>query len=190
MVPCIRPLILEASTAISSSNLEAVMYSLPPPPQCAPYLVFENDRLVGRALDLVSLHALLCARQEHWAKTIQREPPVWGSDPRSPGFGAALPVLPHRKVIDARGVERGEFCSPGRMLAFFGCPPDRLHRMVDPGWDGDHRPRGRPIPGTGRRSSYSQASRPGERVWPVNTSSPVSLAGFLAAAWAVAWGRG
>ncbi len=133
------------------------MYPLPPAPRCAPYLVFENDRLVGRAPDLVSLHALLCARQEHWGKTPPIERPGLDDGPRALDLWALFPALPHRKVIDARGVERGEFCSPGRMLAFFGCPPGRLHRMVDPGWDGDHRPRGRPIPGTGRRRSYSQA---------------------------------
>lgn len=125
-------------------------------PRCAPYSVFIDDRLVARVPDLVSLHSFLTTQRARWEEERTRLTQQRARHACGFAFARPLPDYPHPQVIDARGVERQEFCSPHRILRFFDCKLQRLGRMADHGWDGDHRPRGEPVPGTGARSSYGR----------------------------------
>lgn len=125
-------------------------------PRCAPYSVFVSGRQVACAPDLLSLHSVLSDLRVEWEHERARLTQQRAQARCEFAFARPLPDYPRPQVFDARGVERGEFNSAYGILWFFGCKLERLGSVVDHGWDGDHRPRGEPVPGTGARGSYGR----------------------------------
>ena len=125
-------------------------------PRCAPYSVFIDDRLVARVPNLVSLHSFLTTHRARWEEERARLTQQRARQACEFALARPLPDHPRPQVMDARGVERPEFTSAHGILWFFGCKLERLGNVVDHGWDGDHRPRGEPVPGTGARGSYGR----------------------------------
>lgn len=116
---------------------------------CAPYAVFVASRsnLAGHAHSLAALHGLLCElsadRAQRFAERLQRR--------RDEFFlGAArnpIPGWPEFLVVDNRGELRPDLDDPRKIRRSF---PAYKH-AIDGGWNGDVRPRGMPIAGTGVR---------------------------------------
>lgn len=128
-----------------------------PAPRCAPYAVYSDGKLVGRPQNLPKLYDLLLLVSERFYRTRQEYINSFRLRFPNPDVPVLwVPVHPHVEVVDARGRVRDEFSSPRKILSYFNCQPSRLGKMVDRGWDADHRPRGTPIPGTGKSTPYGR----------------------------------
>lgn len=127
-------------------------------PRCAPYSVFSDGHLVGRAQDIVQLFEIVDSETRKFYE--RRESHIKSFRARHPSLSIpilAMPVYPCIRILDGRGQDRDEFSASWKIINYFGgCSPSRLGAMIDHGWDGDHRPRGRPVPGTGKGTSYSR----------------------------------
>lgn len=121
----------------------------------SPYSVFADGSLVARAPDIQGLFDVLKTLSDGLRE--QRRVVVYQE-------GLVATELPpsrvHVEVFDARGVLRPELASFWSLGRYFNVPSDKLHRARDHGWDADHRPRGMPIPGTGRSSGYNLLRSP------------------------------
>lgn len=126
---------------------------------CAPYSVFAGTRanFVGHATSFGALRALLskltAERSERFAELSRR---------RRDGFfdhGEPWHPLPgwfDFLVVDNRGDLRPDLDDVRKICRFF----PSSNAFVDQGWNGDVRPRGAPIGGTGRRSPYRYRRHP------------------------------
>lgn len=106
------------------------------PKSRAPYSVCRAGMPTQRAADLHALYRILCQVEED----IPAETRFYLREPGDLDY----PI----KVFDALGLAREDLQRSWYIRWNFG---PRLHGAVDYGWDGDFRPRGRPIPGTGKR---------------------------------------
>lgn len=107
----------------------------------APYAIYLDGRLIERAKSLFDLHAALLK----YEKSV---------------------VDDELYVIDAANVRREDLCRSFFIRWNFACFGTLSRSAADFGWDGDCRPRGRPIPGTGvrrRGRSYRRPSTQSER---------------------------
>ena len=128
---------------------------------CAPYAIFVGSSLVAHAPSLLVLYRIVDSistrafEAEKLAEVARARAvasgSLWGA------WRRAQPLRPCLHVVDARGIERQDLCSPWRIRWEFGSSDSALARATDPGWDGDIRPRGIPIEGTGRRVPYGRA---------------------------------
>jgi hypothetical protein len=135
-----------------------------PAPRCAPYRVFADDLLVGSANTLESLYHLLDATHDRLRAERERLTALRARRLEAGVYLRPVPELPQLCVLDARGTLREEFSSAWRLLWFFDCKAHGLRARTDHGWNGDWRPRGEPVPGTGRphgRYGRNYYRRPG-----------------------------
>lgn len=128
------------------------MHTNQPRPR-APYSVFENGVFLRAVPTLTDLHALLVARLK--AELFERE--AFEKRRCSAGaYGIWLRDFQPKElsVEDATGARRTDLETSWRLRRFI-----EEHRGEDVVWDGDARPRGVPVPGTGRWSPYSKRYR-------------------------------
>lgn len=114
-------------------------YAIPAPR--APYAIYIDGRLIERAKSLFDLHAALLKHENKLA-------------------GDEL------YVIDAANVRREDLRRSFLIRWHFADFGTLSRSAADFGWDGDFRPRGRPIPGTGvrrRGRSYRRPATQSER---------------------------
>lgn len=125
------------------------------PPCLSPYAVHVNGRLHAHAHTLPDLagvlHRLTESLHQAGRYVSFSTTPFWWPEDRSPT---------RVEVYDVRGRLRPELSVHWALPRQFDVPPGKLHRAVDWGWDGDRRPRGAPIPGTGRSGGGSILRRP------------------------------
>lgn len=122
----------------------------------APYLVYAGEHFLFLAADLQQLHGFLLEREA--AAAIQEkqalERRIRVVDRGAPWYD--LPAVPMVSVFDNRRDRRPDLASAGSIRHHFS-PRGRIAaHFVDRPWDGDIRPRGAPIPGTGRRVRYGR----------------------------------
>lgn len=120
----------------------------------SPYTVIADGRFVDRARTISELFHVL--RNLSQSLRDQGRSIAFTNDYLDMG----IPDQTHVKVFDARGSERPELADYRAIHRRFNVSPGKLHRVVDHGWDAEHRPRGFPIPGTGRSSGYGFLRRP------------------------------
>ena len=138
------------------------MLSTPARP-CAPYSVFVGNRsnFAGHAPSLRALYRLLCDLSAERAKRFAELSRRRRDEFYLHGTWDPLPGWPDFLVIDNRGELRPDLDDPRKIRRSF---PAHKH-AVDGGWNGDVRPRGTPIAGTGgrygrfRRHPHTQQER-------------------------------
>ncbi len=123
-------------------------------PDRAPYEVFVGGRVffAGFADSLCALRSLLhelqIQRRERFrALQAERQRALLEGQPLRP-----LPPYPFFLVFDRWGQLCPDLDSAGKIDRAFSS----IKHAVSYGWDGDIRPRGEPVPGTGRRFRYSR----------------------------------
>lgn len=126
------------------------------PPCRAPYTVYRGAKFIGRVTDLTQLCALLgtledlAATQRLAAETARHHALTCGA----PWYD--LPATVPLSVIDGRGLERPDLRSSGHIRHGFNHGTRAAPCLAEWPWDGDIRPRGMPVPGTGVRGRYVQ----------------------------------
>lgn len=121
----------------------------PSSPNRAPYTVFHGGLFVAR---VPTLEALVAVLSPAW---VDRDAAIRAR--RAAGEAHwFLADHPPFEVFDSQGQSRPDLCSPARIRHQHGRRNGSLEGVVERPWDGDRRPRGLPIPGTGVRRSYGR----------------------------------
>lgn len=120
----------------------------------APYRVYRGDAFVAAAPTLEHLCQLLEALEQQ--DLAARQAFEVARDRRPGVFLVDRPAPPRPHVIDARGAERDDLCAPWAIRHYFNHGTKTAPRLAEWPWDGDVRPRGAPVPGTGRRARYGR----------------------------------
>jgi hypothetical protein len=113
----------------------------------APYAIHRFGLPVQMVATLFELHRVLMGIEHE--KTLARagqNPNMYHED-----------IEDDLRVFDAQHVLREDLKSSWKIRWVYG---SRLKNIIDYGWDGDVRPRGTPIPGTGKRVWCSQYRYP------------------------------
>lgn len=131
------------------------MHIAPSPRQRAPYSVYNGGVLVCRCPDLYALCRALdeinarnrAVREQHELRRAQAV---------RFGLWANVPNTPRVTVVDARGELREDLSTPYRIRYLYNRKTKGTPVLEDSIWDGEIRPRGKAVPGTGRRKRYSR----------------------------------
>lgn len=129
-------------------------------PTCAPYSVYLDEgrtRFVARVASLLELNDLLARLAEEHAEDYHRQEDRRNAAYRWGNPWRYLPLYREFRavVVDCRGVLRADLNSSWNIRRFFS----PLKSAIDFGWDGERRPRGFPVPGTGRRTAHCSYMR-------------------------------
>jgi hypothetical protein len=123
----------------------------------SPYTVHQGGRFVCQAPDLYALSAVLEELDTRFQAIRQQEEARRAQGLRFGGLWRDLPEKPPIQVVDNRGEVRPELSSAWRIRHYFNRKAKGTPVLEDFPWDGDTRPRGMPVEGTGQRPRYSRA---------------------------------